>query len=165
MEYEAKAKERCGFCGDRLEVGSYGKRGLKPYCATCLDDPAKLISIFSQPGEVRSAQHARRGVIDLDEACAHAGPERPPWRSGWHRCAHCCRRTPTPSSPHGQSRWSSEPCMARPHLLLPRTPYTCRLCGPVCGVSLRACVRFAEMSFFVDCAAFGAPPLSALARA
>jgi len=52
MEYEAKTRERCGQCGERLEVGQYGKRGLKQYCKTCIEDPVRLIAIFSQPGEV-----------------------------------------------------------------------------------------------------------------
>jgi hypothetical protein len=53
MEYDVKTRERCGHCGDKLEVGQYGKRGVKPYCKSCVEEPSKLIAIFSQPGEVR----------------------------------------------------------------------------------------------------------------
>ena len=67
MEYEAKPRDRCGHCGDKLEVGRYGKRGIKSYCSSCIEEPSKLIAIFSQPGEVCRVASAqpRRHVHDV----------------------------------------------------------------------------------------------------
>lgn len=59
MEYEAKPRDRCGHCGDKLEVGRYGKRGIKSYCSSCIEEPSKLIAIFSQPGEVSRVASAQ----------------------------------------------------------------------------------------------------------
>ena len=109
MEYEAKTRDRCGHCADKLEAGQYGRRGIKAYCKACIEEPTKLIAIFSQPGEVRAGSRlqGRRRQAAAPRRCGALTFAFLVARTPSSRGGHARRRTQLRSRPDAPSPSSS----------------------------------------------------------